>query len=117
MKKHVFKQESTQLYTFIHTYCVDSHPKEMQIDETVEITYKGEPIDTLGIELCPSCLSHYRYAMERLSACPHDPKPKCRRCKESCYEAQEWKAMAKIMRYSGIKLGFIRLARKMHLKA
>jgi hypothetical protein len=40
----------------------------------------------------------------KLQNCPHEIKPRCRKCPTPCYEKQEWKNIARIMKYSAIKL-------------
>jgi hypothetical protein len=49
------------------------------------------------------------YSIQRLQNCEHDPKPRCRKCPEPCYDKLQWKKVAKVMRYSGIKLGLLNI--------
>ena len=51
------------------------------------------------------CLKKIEYSFDRLLACPHEIKPRCRTCPNPCYEKKNWKETAQVMRYSGIKLG------------
>jgi len=67
--------------------------------------------------LCPECQALYDYALDRLKACPHDPKPRCRHCPAPCYEKKQWKAMATMMRYSGIKLGLLKIFNRFATKS
>jgi len=55
------------------------------------------------IQLCNECAKLMHYSLERLMACPHDEKPKCRTCTKPCYAKKEWKMVASVMRYSGTK--------------
>ena len=69
--------------------------------------------EELKICLCAECRELFLYAHERLQACPHEEKPRCRVCKNPCYERTYWKKMAKMMRYSGMRLGFLKLKEKL----
>ena len=51
------------------------------------------------------CLKKIEYSFGRLLDCPHEIKPRCRTCPNPCYEKQQWKETAQVMRYSGVKLG------------
>ncbi|NLM99553.1 MAG: hypothetical protein GX170_05965, partial [Campylobacteraceae bacterium] len=42
----------------------------------------------------------------------NEEKPSCRKCPNPCYEKDRWKLLAKIMKYSGMKLGLLKI-RKM----
>ena len=49
------------------------------------------------------------YSFDRLNECPHDIKPRCRTCPSPCYEKQEWKKLSKLMKYSGLQFGLIKI--------
>lgn len=93
-----FDEESEKLKLFFDVYCQSKHTNVQKQQNQIVV----HP----SFELCEHCREHFQYALERLAECPHDPKPKCRKCPTSCYEKSHWKALAKIMRYSAIKLGF-----------
>jgi len=44
-----------------------------------------------------------------LRACPHAEKPRCHHCPHPCYEREMWVNMARMMKYSGMKLGFTKI--------
>ena len=68
------------------------------------------------LNLCEECHSLISYSFDRLKGCPHEIKPRCRQCPNPCYEKQEWKSLAKIMRYSGIRLGLSKIKNKLRIK-
>jgi len=106
MTNEKFEDESNIVYRFIQTYCTDKHSSKEQYHRT--ISYKGKSFEIKAF-VCKECSELLEYSIERLSACPHLNKPKCRKCPEPCYEKKQWKQLAKIMRYSGVKLGFIKI--------
>ena len=75
------QRERTILRRFIEVYCRREHR-----------TATG---------LCPDCSDLLAYAEERLQRCPHDPKPKCKRCPTHCYKPKQRARIREIMRYSG----------------
>ena len=87
------------LHRFIGLYCERKHH-----DKPKETGFLIEEY-----HLCEECKALLYYAHERLSACPHEPKPSCRKCPKPCYERNMWKKMAKVMMYSGMQLGLIKM--------
>ncbi|MGB5793340.1 nitrous oxide-stimulated promoter family protein [Poseidonibacter sp.] len=106
MKNEKFKTELEILDKFISTFCSSKH--STQKDCTIDVVYKKEKY-TIKTDLCSSCQEILNYSIQRLLVCPHEEKPRCRKCPNPCYEKQQWKNLAKIMRYSGFKLGFLRI--------
>jgi len=102
MESIKFKKETQTLKTFFEEYCHNKHKD--QLNEKREFVYKDEKSE-LDLCLCDDCLKKIDYCFKRLLECPHEIKPRCRNCKTPCYGRQEWKDTAKIMKYSGIKLG------------
>ena len=104
-----FKSEIETLTKFFPIYCNDKHTN--QIERKYKIPYTDKSID-FKISLCEDCHELLRYAINRLQECPNDPKPRCRKCINPCYEKDKFKQMAKMMRYSGMKLGLTKAAQK-----
>lgn len=59
--------------------------------------------------LCSACQDLLTYALDRLAACPYDPKPPCKRCPTHCYQAEMRTRIGQVMRYSGMH--FVRRGR------
>ena len=97
-----FKSEIQTLKKFFELYCEGKHDEEQKITKVLD--YKNELIE-IDLNLCSECLKKIEYSMDRLLTCPHEIKPRCRTCPNPCYEKKQWKETAKVMRYSGIKLG------------
>lgn len=102
MQEEELKKQSEILINFLQIYCTNKHEAQEQISINESFIYQDAT-------LCQQCKSLLFYALQRLKACPHDPKPKCRKCKNPCYEPKAYKQMAKIMLYSGFKLGLSKI--------
>ena len=98
------KKFETEIYTlkkFYELYCKDKHQNQNQ--EEVTIDYKSE-VFHLELCLCENCKNAIKYSFLKLQNCPHETKPRCRKCPNPCYEKKQWKEIAKVMKYSAIKL-------------
>lgn len=101
MKYEKFETELVTLRKFFTVYCHDKHT--IQEKTPYMLHYKGQNYN-FDLKLCPECTKLINYSFERLKACPHDEKPKCRTCVNPCYDKKEWKQVASVMRYSGTKV-------------
>ena len=104
-----FENEIKTLEKFFTIYCSDKH--QNQYEKEYIIPYK-EKTFYMKANLCEECHSLLHYAIIKLQECPNDPKPRCRNCPNPCYEKDKYKQMAKMMRYSGMKLGLTKAAKK-----
>lgn len=109
MTNEKFTSEIKTLEKFFVVHCKDKHKN--QNDFKILLNYNDTKLD-VNCELCAECQELITYAFTHIKACPHDPKPRCRRCPEPCYEKAQWKKIAKLMRYSGMKLGFLKVKEK-----
>jgi hypothetical protein len=101
-----FKEEVVTLEKFFTKYCADKH--QNQYKQLYDLKYKQSSTE-YTFYLCKECHELISYSFERLKECPHDIKPRCRRCPNPCYEKNRWKQLAKLMRYSGFQLGLIKI--------
>jgi len=108
MQIEKFKSEVATLKKFFELYCHDHHDNR-KIHQK-QLLYKNETVD-VNLELCDECMELLQYSFDRLLECPHDPKPMCRSCPNPCYEKPQWKKVAKLMRYSGMQLGLLKVKR------
>jgi len=106
MTEEKFKSEIDTLNDFFIVYCKDKHP--IQNKCTISSTFNNKTFN-IQTEICAQCKELLEHACNNISLCPHEIKPRCRKCPNPCYEKSEWKRIAKIMRYSGIKLGLIKI--------
>ncbi len=104
-----FESEVKTLEKFFPIYCNDKHTN--QIEKEYIVPFDDKKIE-FKITLCEDCHELLRYAINRLQECPNDPKPRCRKCPNPCYEKDKFKQMAKMMRYSGMKLGLTKAAKR-----
>ena len=105
-----FEKEVNTLKKFFSIYCSEKHTNQKKEDYIVPYLDKSLRFE---VNLCEDCHSLLSYAINRLQECPNDPKPKCRKCPNTCYEKDKYKQMAKIMRYSGMKLGLTKAAMRL----
>lgn len=101
-----FDSEVKTLKRFFEFYCKNNH-KEQSLS-TKKLLYKEKEF-TLELNLCKDCKEHIFYCFNRLLECPHEEKPRCRNCPNSCYDRIMWKKTAKLMKYSGIRLGISKI--------
>ncbi len=110
MTNEKFKTETDTLAKFFTIYCKEKHTNRYK--KLYEINYKNQQY-TLEPKLCEECHDLFGYALQRLKECPHDPKPRCRKCPNTCYDKDKYKQMAKMMRFAGMKLGLTKAAQKL----
>ena len=101
MTTEKFEIEINTLKNFYEIYCKDKH--ENIKNKEMILKYKSK-FFTLKLNLCEECQKAINYSFEKLHSCSHEIKPRCRKCPTPCYEKQEWKNIAKVMKYSAIKL-------------
>jgi hypothetical protein len=107
MTNEKFTSEIKTLKKFFEVYCKNKQHNNIKIQKK-QISYKG--IENLyEFSLCDDCFNLLLYSCNKLQNCPHDIKPMCRSCPSPCYEPKQWKLLAKLMRFSGIKLGLLKI--------
>jgi len=105
-----FESEVNTLKKFFSIYCHDKHTN--QKEESYIVPYKNNSMK-FEVSLCEECHKLLQYAILKLQECPNDPKPRCRKCSNPCYDKDKYKQMAKMMRYSGMKLGMTKAAQRL----
>lgn len=108
MKKEHLVENRQTLQRFISLYCANKH-------ENLPKNRAKLHEDDSEYVLCEECERTLCYAYARLLECPYEEKPSCRKCTSPCYEKSMWKKMAKIMMYSGMRLGLTKI-RKLFYK-
>lgn len=106
MTEEKFKSEVEILKKFFEIHCVKKHSNLSEYTKSFD--YKQLHFST-ELKLCEECYTLINYSFDRLYECPHEIKPKCRSCKNPCYEKSKYKEVAKIMKFSGIQLGLSRI--------
>ena len=107
-----FESEINTLKKFFEIYCHNKHQEKIMHEGNYNIPYKDRNFK-LDLTLCDECNSLFSKAIKHLQECPHEQKPRCRKCPNPCYEKEEWKNIAKIMKYSGMKLGLGKVGTKL----
>jgi hypothetical protein len=106
MKFKEFEYNVNMLKSFFPIHCNDQHKKQIKNNYIMEYKFEGIEFE---VALCKDCHDLLKYSIKRLQECPYEVKPKCRKCLKPCYNTYEWKSLAKIMRHSGTKLGYINI--------
>ena len=106
MTSEKFEGEVQTLKKFFELHCKDKHVG--QKDYIKELSYNGKDYK-VELHLCDGCENLLNYSFDRLLECPHDIKPRCRTCPAPCYEKPQWKSVAALMKYSGMKLGMLKI--------
>lgn len=106
MTSDKFISELDTLKLFFTTFCKSKHKNQKKF--SFIINYNEQDIE-IEYTLCEDCNKLIHYSIDRLQECQHDPKPRCRKCPNPCYEKVQWKKLAKVMRYSGLQLGFLKI--------
>jgi len=114
MDKNRYLDESHILKDFFSFYCKHKHKDKQKNKLLQTLKYNEEEFEILELDLCDECASLYKYANKNLNECEKIPKPKCRECKTRCYDDSSWKKMANVMRYSGIRLGYIKIKKRLN---
>lgn len=109
MTSEKFEIEINTLKKFYEVYCKGKH--ENQETKVYNLEYKEKKF-TLEVNICKECQDNIEYSFERLDGCPHEIKPRCRKCPNPCYEKSRWKHTAKVMKYSGVRLGLVNIKQK-----
>jgi len=106
MKHKKFEEEINTLKNFFECYCKNKH-QNFQL-KIITIEYQSKNFD-LQLYLCEECKKNINYSISKLQHCPHEIKPRCRKCPTPCYEKNQWKTTAKIMIYSAVKLSLSKM--------
>ncbi len=96
------RQDVRVLAGFIAIYCREKHPAASR--QAFHIKDEDLQGRTAGIILCPDCSRLLEHGIAKLSQCPYEPKPSCRKCKTHCYAPGYREKVRQVMRFSGTYL-------------
>ena len=109
MTKEKLLSDSQTLHRFIQLHCDKEHHDIAKKEGVLNVAFQDVALQDIAYHLCDECETLFLYGYGRLKNCPHDDKPSCRKCPDPCYEKPMWKKMAKVMRYSGMRLGLTKI--------
>jgi hypothetical protein len=98
-KKH---KDVRVLAGFVAIYCRQKHPDSSR--QAFNIRDEDLQSRVEGISLCPDCSRLLEHGIAKLSQCPYEPKPSCRKCKTHCYAPGYRERVREVMRFSGTYL-------------
>jgi hypothetical protein len=87
---------------FVDIYCREKHPDSSR--QPFHIRDEDLQSRVEGNSLCPDCSRLLEHGIAKLSQCPYEPKPSCRKCKTHCYAAGYREKVRQVMRFSGTYL-------------
>jgi hypothetical protein len=96
------KSDIRILIRFVAIYCRERHegPKDPFSLKQLDITQ----IEKKKVLLCRECKRLLAYGIGMRLACPHDPKPMCKKCESQCYKGEYKDKIREIMKFSGMYL-------------
>jgi hypothetical protein len=107
-----YESEAQTLRSFIKVYCDGQEHSEKQIQSFTcrnpQYEYRFEEL------LCKECQVLLQYSLAKLQECPYESKPRCRKCTTPCYDKKQWKVLAEVMRFSGLRLGVLKVKKIMN---
>ncbi len=116
MRVKKFEKDARTVCKFIQLYCDQKHKDIEKIEKFIELYHEDRNIGNLRYNLCNDCERTLKISYNNLANCPHDEKPSCRKCPTPCYDKSDWKTLAKIMKYSGMQMGLLKI-RKLFKRA
>lgn len=118
MTNEKFIHDTKTVLKFIQIYCEDKHKEDPKKEESTDLIYMNKNLSVkVNYNLCSVCKDTFLLSYKKLQECPHEEKPSCRKCPKPCYERPDWKNVAKIMRYSGMKQGLTKLKKLFKVKS
>ncbi|MBN1533611.1 MAG: nitrous oxide-stimulated promoter family protein [Spirochaetes bacterium] len=103
------------LAQFISLFCRENHgeaPRSaLRADGILKKYLAGK-----APELCIECRRLLLHGAVKRALCPHDPKPRCKKCPDHCYAPGYRERIRGVMRFSGMHLirrGRLDLLRKL----
>jgi len=118
MTNEKFIHDTKTVLKFIQIYCDDKHHDTQKEKNSQKLIYRENDLNIkVDYNLCSICKNTFLLSYQKLQLCPHEEKPSCRKCPKPCYERPDWKRVAKIMKYSGMKQGLTKLKKLFKIKA
>ncbi len=109
MTTEKFEKDARTVHKFIQLYCDQKHKDREKTEDFIELKYNSKELGKLEYKLCKECERTLKISYANLLSCPHDEKPSCRKCPAPCYDKADWKKLAKIMKYSGMQMGLLKI--------
>jgi len=109
MTTEKFEKDARTVHKFIQLYCDNKHKKVEKTKGVIKLNYNNTDLGEIQYNLCSECEKTLNISYRNLQNCPHDEKPSCRKCPAPCYKKEDWKKVAKIMKYSGMQMGLLKI--------
>jgi len=90
------------LANFVNVYCRENHKETAK--QTFHVADEDLKVRLRGLNLCPDCSRLLEHGIAKLTMCPYDPRPSCRKCKTHCYAPGYRDKVRQVMRFSGTYL-------------
>ena len=96
------RKDARVLANFVRIFCREQHKE--QVKEPFQIQDDELQAELYDLKLCPECARLLEHGLAKLSLCPYEPKPTCRKCPTHCYAPGYRDRVRKVMRFSGMYL-------------
>jgi hypothetical protein len=90
------------LIRFVAIHCREQHEEAKAPFSLKQLDIKQ--IEKKEVLLCHECRRLLAYGIGMRLACPHDPKPMCKKCESQCYKGEYKTKIREIMKFSGMYL-------------
>ena len=104
-RPEISKKEKSDIRTlirFVAIYCREKH--EGTKDPLSLKRLDVRQIEKKEVLVCRECKQLLAYGIGMRLACPHDPKPMCKKCESQCYKGEYKEKIREIMKFSGMYL-------------
>ena len=96
------KSDIRTLIRFVAIYCREKHVGAKDPFSLKQLDIRK--IEKKEALLCRECKRLLAYGIGMRLACPHDPKPMCKKCETQCYKGEYKEKIREIMKFSGMHL-------------
>ena len=90
------------LANFVRIFCHEQHKESKR--QPFVINDERLQAELANLELCSECSRLLEHGVAKLSLCPYEPKPSCRKCLTHCYAPGYREKVRQVMRFSGAYL-------------
>ncbi len=92
------------LSDFVSIFCRENHRAEAKDTFIIKNDRLRDILGDQDLVLCPDCRKLLSHGIAKLSLCPYDPKPMCKKCETPCYAPGYRERIREVMKFSGLYL-------------
>jgi Nitrous oxide-stimulated promoter len=96
------RSDLRMLIRFVGICCREHHEGEKAPFSLKQLDIRQ--IEKKEVPVCSDCRKLLAYGIGMRLACPHEPKPMCKKCESQCYKGEYKREIREIMKFSGMYL-------------